>query len=148
MGSPWEGCGPWAQGLALGSTQFDSVCDPLWAGTISVHIVIPPLHFLQMVCSLLFSSSVMSDSLRPHGLQHARLLCPSLSLRVCTNSCWLSGWCIQPSRPLLYPCPPAFNFSQHQCLFQRFSSSHQVAKVLELQLQHQSFQWVFRVDCL
>ena len=47
---------------------------------------------------------------------------------------------IQPSHPLLPPSPPAFNLSQHQGLFQWVSSSHQVAKVLELQLQHQSFQ--------
>ena len=46
---------------------------------------------------------------------------------------------IQPSHPLLYPSTPAFNLSQHQGLFQLVSSSHQVAKVLELQLQHQSF---------
>ena len=53
---------------------------------------------------------------------------------------------IQPSHPLLSPSPPAFNLSQHQGLFQRVSSSHQVAKVLELQVQHQSFQWIFRTD--
>ena len=53
---------------------------------------------------------------------------------------------IQPSHPLLSPSPPAFNLSQHQGLFKWVSSSHQVAKVLELQLQHQSFQWIFRVD--
>ena len=47
---------------------------------------------------------------------------------------------IQPSHPLLFPSPPAFNLSQHQGLFQSDSSSHQVAKVLELQLQIQSFQ--------
>ena len=47
---------------------------------------------------------------------------------------------IQPSHPLLSPSPPAFSLSQHQGLFQRVSSSHQVAKVLELQFQHQSFQ--------
>ena len=47
---------------------------------------------------------------------------------------------IQPSRPLSSPFPPAFNLSQHQGLFQGVSSSHQVAKRLELQLQHQSFQ--------
>ena len=47
---------------------------------------------------------------------------------------------IQPSHPLSSPSPPAFNLSQHQGLFQRVSSSHQVAKVLEFQLQHQSFQ--------
>ena len=52
---------------------------------------------------------------------------------------------IQPSHPL-YPSPPAFNLSQYQGIFQWVSSSHQVAKVLELQLQHQSFQWIFRTD--
>ena len=50
------------------------------------------------------------------------------------------GDAIQPSHPLWSPFPPAFHLSQHQSLFQLVSSSHQVAKVLELQLQHQSFQ--------
>ena len=53
---------------------------------------------------------------------------------------------IQPSHPLSFPFPPAFNLSQHQGLFKWVSSLHQVAKVLEFQLQHQSFQWVFRTD--
>ena len=52
---------------------------------------------------------------------------------------------IQPSHPLLSPSPLALNLFQHQGLFQWVSSSHQVTKVLELQLQHQSFQWIFRV---
>ena len=55
---------------------------------------------------------------------------------------------IQPSHPLSSPSPPAFNLSQHQGLLKWVSSSHQVAKVLELQLQHQSFQWIFRTDFL
>ena len=55
---------------------------------------------------------------------------------------------IQPSHPLSSPSPPAFNLSQHQGLFQWVSSLHQVAKVLEFQLQHQSFQWIFRTDFL
>ena len=55
---------------------------------------------------------------------------------------------IQPSHPLSLPSPPAFSLSQHQGLFQWVGSSHQVVKVLELQLQHQSFQWIFRVDFL
>ena len=46
--------------------------------------------------------------------------------------------------PLSSTSPPAFNLSQQQGLFQRVSSSHQVAKVLKFQLQHQSFQWIFR----
>ena len=55
---------------------------------------------------------------------------------------------IQPSRPLSSPSPPAFNISQHQGLFKWVSSLHQVAKVLEFQLQHQSFQWIVRTDFL
>ena len=55
---------------------------------------------------------------------------------------------IQASHPLLSPSPPAFNLSQHQGLFKWVSFSHQVAKVLEFQFRHQSFQWLFRADLL
>ena len=55
---------------------------------------------------------------------------------------------IQPSHLLSSPSPPALNLSQHQGLFQWVSSSHQVAKVLEFQLQHQSFQWTLRIYLL
>ena len=55
---------------------------------------------------------------------------------------------IQPSYPLQPASHPALNLPQHQGLYQWVSSSHQVAKVLELQLQRQSFQWIFRVDFL
>ena len=55
---------------------------------------------------------------------------------------------IQPSHPLSSPSPPAPNPSQPQGLFQWVSSSHQVAKELELQLQYQSFQWIFKTDFL
>ena len=55
-----------------------------------------------------------------------------------------AGDAIQPSHPLLSPSPPAPNPSYHQGLFQWVSSSHEVAKVLEFQLQHQSFQWTPR----
>ena len=54
------------------------------------------------------------------------------------------GDAIQPPHPLSSPSPPALYLSQHQGLFQWVSSSHQVAKVLEFQLQYQSFQWIFR----
>ena len=64
-----------------------------------------------------------------------------------THVHWV-GDAIQPSHTLLPPSPPAFNLSQHQRLFQWVGSLHQEAKVLELQLQHQSFQWIFRVDFL
>ena len=64
-----------------------------------------------------------------------------------THVHWVSD-AIQPSHPLLSPSPPAFNLSQQQGLFKWVSSSHQLAKVLEFQLQHQSFQWTFRTDFL
>ena len=61
---------------------------------------------------------------------------------------WWTCDAIQPSHPLSSPSPPAFNLPQHQGLFQWVGSSHQVAKVLEFQLQHQSFQWIFWTDFL
>ena len=62
-----------------------------------------------------------------------------------THVHWVSD-AIQPSYPLSSPSPPTFSLSHHQGLFKWVSSSHQVAKVLEFQLQHQSFQWIFRTD--
>ena len=59
---------------------------------------------------------------------------------------WIDYY-IQPSHLLSPSSPPVLNLSQHQGLFQ-WGSSHQVAKILEFQLQHQSFQWVFKVDFL
>ena len=62
-----------------------------------------------------------------------------------THVHWVSD-AIQLSHPLSSPSPPVFNLSQHQGLFQWVSSLHQVAKILEFQLQHQAFQWIFRTD--
>ena len=64
-----------------------------------------------------------------------------------THVHWV-GDAIQPSHPLPSPSPPAFNLSQHQGLFKWVSSSHQVVKVLEFQLWHESFQWIFRTNFL
>ena len=64
-----------------------------------------------------------------------------------THVHWV-GDTTQPSHPLSSPSPPALNLSQHQGLFKWVSSLHQVAKVLEFQLQHQSFQWTPRTDLL
>ena len=88
---------------------------------------------------LLFSSQVVSNSSQPHGLQHARLPCPSSSPWICP-SWWICG-AIQPSHPLSPASPSDFSLSQHQGLFQWVSCLHQEAKVLELQLQ--SFQRVY-----
>ena len=64
-----------------------------------------------------------------------------------THVHWV-GDAIQSTHPLSSPSSPAFNLSQHQGLFKWVSSSHQVAKILEFQPQHQSFQWTPRTDFL
>ena len=98
--------------------------------------------------SVEFSPSVLSDSLWPHGLQHTRPPCPSPTPRV-----WNSGFLtdsMMPSnhvilcRPLLLPTS---SFPASGC-FPWVGSLYQVAKVLEFQLQHQSFQWICRTDFL
>ena len=94
-----------------------------------------------------FSHSVVSNSLRPHGLQLTRLPCPSPTPGACLNSCPSSRWC-HPTISSSVISFSIFNLSQHQGLSQWVSSSHQVAKVLEFQLQHQSFQWTLRTDLL
>ena len=83
----------------------------------------------------------MSNSLRPHGLQQARLPCPSPTTRVYSNSCPSSWWCHPTISSSVIPFFSSFYLSQHQGLFQWISSSHQVAKVLELRLQDQSHEY-------
>ena len=78
------------------------------------------------------SFTVMSNSLQHHGLQHARLLCPSPIPWACLNSCpvhWV-GDAIWQFQSLSSPSPPALNLSQHQGLFQWVCPSHQVARYL------------------
>ena len=117
------------------------------------------------------SRSVVSNSSWPHALQPTRLLhpwdFPGKSTGVgCHCFLWPGfpihhqlpeptqthvhgiGDAIQPSHLLLTSSPPTFNLSQNQSLFWWASSLHQVAKVLEFQFQHQSFQWIFRTDFL
>ena len=113
----------------------------------------PSLCFIQPgishdVLSVQFSCSVVSDSLWPHGLQHARPPCPSPTPRVYPNSCPLSWWChptiIIFCRPFLLPRPifPCIRvFSNESVLCIRWP-------VLEFQLQHLSFQWTLRNDLL
>ena len=91
----------------------------------------------------------MSNSLWPHEPQHSRPPVPHHLLEFAQiHVHWVSDT-IWPSHPLSSPSPPALNLSHHQGLFHWIGSSHQVAKVLEL--QHQSFQWIpgldsFRID--
>ena len=75
--------------------------------------------------SVHFSHSVVSNSLWPHGLQHARPSYPSSAPGVYSKTCPLSGWChIEPPYPLLSPSLPVFNLSQHQGIFKWVSCLH------------------------
>ena len=141
----------WLMGLFLGP-QFHVVLKmkyvpvpkvPLGFGVhlpfhISVGTTDPRMGLVHPSCS------VVSDSLQPRGLQHARLPCPSPTPGACSDSCPSSQWCHPSISSSVVPSSPAFSLSQHQGFFERVSSWHQVAKVLEFQLQHQSFQWIFR----
>ena len=106
---------------------------------------------ISAISSVQFSRSVMSDSLLLHEPQHARPPYPpcqaSLPPSTQTHVHWV-GDAIQPSNPLLSPSPPTLNLSQYQGLFKWVSSSHQLAKVLEFQLQHQSYKWTPRTELL
>ena len=93
-----------------------------------------------------FSRSIISSSLRSHGLQHARPPCPSQTPGDNSSSCPLCRWCHPTISSSISPF--SFNLCQHQELFQWVGSSNQVAKGLEFQLQHQSFPWIFRTDFL
>ena len=87
----------------------------------------------------------MSDSLQPTDCSTPGFPVHHQLLKLAqTHVHWVSD-AIQPSHPLSSPSP-AFSLSQHQGLLQGVSSSHQVTKVLEFQLQHQSFQWILRTD--
>ena len=90
----------------------------------------------------------MSDSLWPHGWQHARLPCPSQSPRVCSGSCPLNWWCYlstSSSVAFFSFCHQSFPASRSFPMSQLFTSGD---KILVLQLQHQFFQRAFRVDFL
>ena len=101
------------------------------------HIFISSVQFSAQLCPTLWDSMDCSTPGFPVYHQFLEL--------AQTHVHWVSD-AIQPSHPLSSPSPPAFNLSQHQGLFQWVSSLDQMAKVLELQLQHQSFQWIFRID--
>ena len=108
------------------------------------------LFILLLTCSVQFSSVTQSCPTLCNPMNCSTQGLPvhhQLSEFTQTQVHWV-GDAIQPSHPLSSPSPPALNLSQHQGLFKWVSSSHQVAKVLEFQLQHQSFQWIPRTDLL
>ena len=111
------------------------------------------LYLLCTFSSVQFSHSVVSKSLLPHGLSMPGFPVHHQLLELTQTQVYHIGDAIQPSHPLLSLSPPSFNISQHQGLFQRVGSLHQVAKVLELQLQHLSSNEYsglisFRIDWL
>ena len=96
-----------------------------------------------------FNSVAQScPTLRPHEPQHTRPPCPSPTPGVYSNSCSSSWWCHSAISSSVVPFSSYLQRSQHQVLFQWVNSSREVAKVLEFQLQHQSFQWTPRIDFL
>ena len=104
-----------------------------------VHVIpFPELSIL--LDSVQFSRSAMSDSLWPHGLQHARPPCPSLTPGVYSNSCPLSRWCHPNISSSVVP------FSRLQSF--PASESFPMSQLFALEFQHQSFQWIFRTDIL
>ena len=103
----------------------------------------------ETMSSVKFSCSVVFDYLWPHGLHHStRPPCPSPTIGVYSNSWPLSQWCHPAISSSVVPFSSALNLSQHPGLFKWVRSSHQMAKVLAFQLQHQSFQWTLRTDLL
>ena len=98
--------------------------------------------------SVQFSYSVVSDSSKPHGLQHARPPCPSPTPGIYSNSCPLSHWCHPTISSSVVPFSSGLqSFPASGCfpMSQFFASGGQSN---EFQLQHQSFQWIFRTNFL
>ena len=103
-------------------------------------IRVPGVAFVQLL-------SRVQLFVTPWTAAHQALLSLTVSWSCPVYDHWV-GDIIQPSPSLLPLSPFAFNLFQHQSLFQWVSSSHQVAKLLELQLQQQSFHRIFRIDFL
>ena len=118
----------------------------------------PPACFLAYL-DLVRSSWVDAHKHTPCSVAKPRLFvtpwtaslqapCPLLSPRVCSNSCSLSQWCYLTISSSVAPFSFCLKFPQHQCIFQQVGSFYKEAKVLELQLKHQYFQWIVRLTGL
>ena len=108
---------------------------------IEQHQAYQPSHYIVTAGRYLGSVQSLSwaNFLGPHGMHHTRPPCASQHLEFTQTHVHCVGNAIQPSQPLSSPILLAINLAQHQGLFKWVSSSHQVTKVLEFQLQHQSF---------
>ena len=115
-----------------------------WLNPNFILLTFPPLHRPFNFSSVPLLSRI--HSLRPYGLQHARLPCPSPTPSACSNSCPSSWWCHPTISPSVIPfssCLQSFSASGFFLRSQFFISG---GKILAFQLQHQSFQWIFRTD--
>ena len=119
-----------------------------------VHSFYWTLHFTKLfefhgwpLLLLLFSHSVLSDSLQPMACSVPGLPVPDHLPEFAQVHVHCISDTVQPSHPLTPSSPSAPKLSQHQGLFQWVGSSHQMPQIPELQLKHQPFQWIFRVDC-
>ena len=141
----------WKQHSAWHVTNIQKIIIKLWSEVLSaVHIICSSI-WLKSCKEAVFFSTLISVA------QSCSALCGSMDCstpvfpvhhqlpELAQTHVHQVSDAIQPSYPLSSPSV-AFTLSQHQGLFQWVSSSHQVDKVLELQLQHQSFQWIFRTD--
>ena len=150
----WESLGPCSGELQYEDCQQTSsvsVTEP----NRSVHLMCCKANLLTLGCGegkhrvywKVPSVQLLSHGwLQPYGLQHARPPCPSPTPRACSNPCPLSQWChiaISSSVVPFSSCFQSFPVSGSLPMSQFFASG---AKVLELQLQHQPFQWIFRTD--
>ena len=136
-------CKPWSfVDRNLASCPLTQSPLPHWPSLEVIHARrLPLVHFSSVAQSCLTLCDPMNRSTPGLPVHHQLLEFTQ------THVHWI-GDAIQPSYPLSSPSPPVLNLSQHQGLFKWVSSSHQVAKVLEFQLQHQSFWWLFRTDFL
>jgi len=139
----------WFPSFQLSSQAFLSLST---TELLMFHKIISSHSFIHLFSRLSKTNLVISSV---QLLSHVRMDCSTSGFPVHyqlpelaqTHIHWV-GDAIQPSHPLLSPSLPTFDHPQHQGLSKWVSSSHQVAKVLEFQLQHQSFQWLFRTDFL
>ena len=125
------------------------ISDIWWMCFSCQHLMLNAHYSLWLyTASVQFSHSVVSDSATPWIAARQASLSNTISRSSLKLTFIESVNAIQPSHPLSSPSPPAPNPSQHQSLFQWVNSLHEVAKVLEFQLQHQSFQRTPKTDLL
>ena len=147
-----RGCDGWMASPTWWTWVLESFGSWWWTGRLGMLQSMGSQSWTDWVIELIVQFSSVAQSLLTlcDPMNHSTLGLPvhhQLPESTQTHVHWVSD-AIQPSHLLSSPSPPALNLSQYQALFKCVSSSHQVAKVLEFQLQHQFFQWTPRTDLL